>query len=163
MMNMLINHCWCADSNWGGIYDCTTIVSIDRVPKGKKYHEGVTDDWKNLIDGRILSDEDTLRLHAYETKFLKPEVMEWLKENIKDRNRTEGHHQGWAVGTDDYNVNSRISFPVFFDRPWSALKFIKKWSSYKKPIDYLNYFQDVRREYDFSTGRMKRVPRWTNV
>jgi hypothetical protein len=30
-------------------------------------------------------------------------------------------------------------------------------------VHYLNYFQDIRRELDFDTGRLKRVPRWSKA
>ena len=151
-MNVLINHCWCSDSNWGGHYNCRVIVSIDRVPVGKTYYDAPEPDWLNLLELHTLA-------NGREVRRLKPEVIQWLQDNIKDRQDDE-QKKAWCVGTDKYNADMAISFTLFFERPSDALKFIKRWSSHKHPVDYLNYFQDIRRELDFVTGRMKRVPRW---
>ena len=156
-MNVLINHCWCSDSIWGGCYDCRVIVSIDRIPEGKTYYEALKIpnlDWTNLLEEHKFEWKDG----AGDTRRLKPEVIQWLTDNIKDRDDDE-HKQGWCVGTDKYNSNHRISFSIFFERPSDALKFIKRWSIYKKPVDYLNYFQDIRRKLDLTTNRLKRVTR----
>ncbi len=152
-MNVLINHCWCSDSNWGGHYNCRVIVSIDRVPKGKTYYDPPEPDWLNLLEEHPFG-------YGRNVRRLKPDVIQWLQENIKDRQCEGEHKQGWCVGTDKYTDNNAISFSVFFERPSDALKFIKRWSSHKHPVHYLNYFQDIRRELDFATGRLKRTPRW---
>jgi len=151
-MNVLINHCWCSDSNWGGQYNCRVIVSIDRIPDGKTYYDAPEPDWLNILEKHTFDYGDDVRR-------LRPEVIQWLNDNVKDRESDE-QKQGWCVGTDEYNSNNVISFAIFFERPSDALKFVKRWSSHKKPVHYLNYFQDIRRELDFATGRLKRVPRW---
>ena len=162
-MNILINHCWCSDSIWGGNYNCRVIVSIDMVAKGKSYYDPHEADWINLIeknDNFTFQDEAGFTKHG--TVRLKPEVIQWLKDNVKDRNllkwqiKNGEHKQGWAVGTDKYNSNSQISFNVFFQSSRDALKFIKRWSSYKNVVDYLNYFKDIRRELNPTTGRLQR-------
>jgi len=123
-MNVLINHCWCSDSNWGGQYNCRVIVSIDMVPIGKSYYDDHEPDWLNLIDEVELDGETALRLREYDTQRLKPEVMQWLTDNIKDRiHERDGHKQGWAVGTDEYNCKSGVSFSLFFERQTDAMKF----------------------------------------
>lgn len=158
MMGVLLNHCWCSDSNWGGHYNCRVILTIDYVQDGKGYHDGPTADWKNLIEGNIpYSNPD--RLGRFATTRLKPEVIEWLKANVKDVKTTEPHKQGWCVGTDKYNSNSGISFSIFFQRVTDARAFAKRWSSFKNFYDYLNYFDDKRWKLNLTTGRLNRVAR----
>ncbi len=157
MMSLLQNHCWCSDSNWGGHYNCRVILTIDYVQDGKGYHDGPTKDWENLIIDDIPY-ENPERLGRFETCRLKPEVMEWLKANVKDV-EGEDHKQGWCVGTDKYNSNSGISFSIFFQRVSDAKKFAKQWSSYKNLFTYLNYFEDKRYGLNLKTGRLTRIPR----
>jgi len=133
------------------------------VAKGKSYYDQHEPDWVNLIEedeSFVFQDEAGFTKHG--TVRLKPEVIQWLKENVKDRKLLKWqiekgeHKQGWAVGTDKYNSNSQISFNVFFQSSREALKFIKRWSSYKNVVDYLNYFKDIRRELNPETGRLQR-------
>lgn len=148
-MDILINHCWCSDSNWGGMYDCRVIVSINMIAKGKSYYDPHEPDWLNLIeedDNFISKDKAGFTKHG--TKRLKPEVIQWLKDNIKDKS--------WAVGTDNYNSQDGLSFPVFFQSSRDALKFIKRWSSYKNVVHYLNYFKDIRRQLNLKTGKLQK-------
>lgn len=159
-MNVLINHCWCSDSNWGGNYDCSVIVGIYRIPRGETYDGTPSNDWIKLVeqtkDGR---GEITIRL--------KRKVLEWLELNVRDRNhkpwssfRTElSLKKGWSVGTDEYNGKDILSLSIFFERRKDAMNFIKYWSEYKKPLSYLNYFKDIRKEFDFKTKTLRRVPR----
>ncbi len=159
-MSILINHCWCSDSNWGGHYDCRVIVTIDRIAEGKTYYDPPTTDWTNLIEKVDLEWKQFGDSHA--TYRLKQEVVDWLNANIQDRKTPKYHAggtKGWAMGTDKYNENSGISFNIFFESARQAAKFIKQWSSFKKPVDSLNYFKDIRRKLDITTNRMKRVPR----
>ena len=142
-MNLLINHCWCSDSIWGGCYDCQVIVSIYRISENKTYYDPPDKDWDIIEEDK---ESDILRL--------KPEVMEWLNTNIPDRKHKESP-KGWAVGTDKYNSNSGISFNIFFHRQKDAMAFIKRWSNYKKPVNYLNYFKDIRKKLDQNTGKLK--------
>jgi hypothetical protein len=164
-MNVLINHCWCSDSIWGGNYSCRVIVSIDRVPENKTYWEAVKNpepDWTNLLEkDDNFEYKDGAGFPKHGTRRLRPEVIQWLKENIKDRDCDE-HKQAWAVGTDKYNSNDSLSFAIFFERPTDAMKFIKRWSSYKNPVHYLNYFKDIRRKLDLKTNTLKRVPRFNS-
>lgn len=153
-MSLLHNHCWCSDSNWGGQYDCRVILTIDYVPDGKGYHDGPTKDWENLIEDDIPC-ENTDRLGRFETCRLKPEVLEWLKVNVKD----VAGKPGWCVGTDKYNSNSGISFNIFFQRVKDAKAFAKQWSSFKNLHDYLNYFADKRYKLNLKTGRLQRIER----
>ena len=167
-MYVLINHCWCRDCNWGGQYDCRVIVSIDRIAEGKTYYDPPMDDWTNLIEKHEYEWKDEVGFLHHDTNRLKPEIMQWLTDNIKDRKllkwemKRGENPKGWAVGTDLYNARDQLSFSVFFERTGDALKFIKRWSVYKKPVDYLNYFRDVRKKLDPKTNTLRRVPRWND-
>lgn len=136
-MEILINHCWCSDSNHGGVYLCRCILSISRIEKGKTYYDPPMEDWIRL-------------LYKHEgVRKLKPEVFEWLSNNIPD--------DKWAVGTDAYNRLNELNFYIFFQSSRDALKFIKHWSVFKKPLHYLNYFTDNRREFDPKTKTLRKV------
>ena len=158
MMNVLINHCWCSDSNWGGNYNCRVIVSINRISEGKAYHDVPTEDWTNLLDEHAFDPDPESRWGLKGVRRLKPEIIQWLNENVKDR-KCDEHRQGWCVGTDNYNSKDPLSFAIFFERPRDAMRFIRRWSSFKNPFRYLNYFKDIRKELDPITNRLRQVPR----
>jgi len=161
-MNILINHCWCSDSIWGGTYDCRCIVTLNRVPEGKTYYDPPDPDWA-LVEthphppGKGSFRDETLRLRA--------DVRAWLDANVKDRKLTKWFKKegdtvkGWAVGSDKYNSTSGISFSFFFERQMDGMRFIKRWSHHKNPVSYLQYFKDIRKELDPATGKLKKVPR----
>jgi len=158
-MNILINHCWCSDSNWGGNYTCRVIVSIDRILKGKRYHDIPSEDWTNLLEEHAFDPDptDPESLFSFtRVRRLKPEIIQWLSENVKDRNYDE-HKQGWCVGTDKYNSGNILSFSIFFERQRDAMKFIRRWSSYKNPVNYLNYFRNIRKELNPLTNKLDRI------
>jgi hypothetical protein len=164
-MNVLINHCWCSDSNWGGNYNCRVIVTIPSRDKDKGYYDPPSEDWKNLIEEHEMP-QPIEQFGRYNTWRLKPEVMEWLEKNIPDRSlkkwqivKYNDSPKGWAVGTDKYNSNDVCGFNVFFESYRQAAKFIKQWSVFGKPVDYLNYFKDIRMELDITTNKLKRVKR----
>lgn len=145
-MNVLINWCWCSDSNRGGHYDCRVIVSIDRIAEDKSYSDPPMLDWVNLIEKHTLN---TGSLGGTYTNRLKPEVLAWLNENVAD--------QKWAVGTDAYNSIDTLSYKVFFQSYRDAQKFIKRWSEFGKPVNYFNYFRDIRRKLDTKSMTLKKV------
>jgi len=128
-MLYLQNHCFCLDSNWGGEYHCRHLVSF------KSYSED-KEDWVKMV-------EDTS---------LKPEVLVWLKENVPDRKDDECT-KGWCIGSDEYRRMDLISMTVFFHRRKDTMAFIRKWSQYKKPVRYVQYFTDVRKTLDLETGK----------
>ena len=156
-MSIFINHCWCSDSNWGGIYDCRVIVTIDRIAEGKTYYDPPTIDWTSLIEEIPLEWKQFGDRHR--TFRLKPEVLTWLNDNIKDRKKLgyRPNVKGWGVGTDVYNSNNPIGFAVFFERTSDAFKFVKQWSSLKKPVDYCNRFSDVRKKLNFKTMTLQKI------
>ena len=143
-MNVLVNHCWCSDCNWGGVYECKVIVSISLVKEGKSYYDGPSADWESLM--------------TKDTQVLKTSVLEWLLMTIKDRKHNT-HTKGWAIGSDTYSAENKTSFNIFFHRIPDAMRFIKTWSEYKKPVNFLNYFKDERRELDLTTGKVKKIRR----
>ena len=145
-MNILVNHCWCSDSIWGGHYNCSVILSVDRIPEGKTYYDPVCEDWQNLIEDPT----------GYDAPKLKREVVEWLEKNIQNQ-KGDKSNRGWAIGTDKYNEKNSISYNIFFQRQKDALFFIKNWSIYKKPLNYYNYFKDIRKKFDHKTKTLKLV------
>ena len=156
MFSILINHCWCSDSIWGGVYDCRVVASIRRIPEGKTYYDEPTEDWTNLVE--IDKDYRTTDEHSFpvdSTLRLKPEVHQWMEQNIPDRNKVKG----WTIGTDKYNSIDTLSFSFFFQSAHDAEKFIKKWSSIGKPAEKLNYFKDKRYKYNPKTKTLQRIER----
>lgn len=173
-MDYFKNHCWCSDSNWGGRYDCQIIVSL------YSYKEGYKQDWKNVTTTKKYFDEgeydsfrERIQTHLKEEgkphsdvvvdaklsgieigwsdiNVLKSEVLDWLEENVKDFKGGKG----WCVGSDTYQSRGDCSsLSVFFQRKYDALAFIRRWSEHKKPIDYFQYFTDVRKTLNLETGK----------
>lgn len=158
-MNVSINHCWCTDSNWGGLYACRVTVSLYRVPEGKTYYDPPCPDWALVEEHPYQS---TAKTFNRETLRLRADVAEWLAANVKDRKApsdVEGGPKGWAVGSDEYNSTSGIHFTFFFHRRSDAMAFIKRWSVHKRPVNYLNYFTDRRFKLNPATGRMQSARR----
>lgn len=140
-MDYLQNHCWCSVSHWDNtMYDCRHLVTLN------SYLEGYKDDWKDLI----VSDERC-------TNNLRQEVIDWLNENIKDTSKPYGGNKttkAWCIGNYRYRcTDSSSSFSIFFQRKKDAMAFIKRWSKWEKPINYCQYFTDVRKKLDLVTGK----------
>ena len=157
-MNVLINHCWCFDSNWGGNYDCRVIVSINRILEGKTYYDIPSEDWTNLLEEHVFNPEPERMFGERIVPRLKPEIIQWLSKNVKDR-KCAGYKQGWCIGTDMYNSKDCLSFLIFFERQRDAMKFIRRWSSFKNPVHYLNYFKNIKKELNPLTNKLEVVPR----
>lgn len=146
VMDYFKNHCWCSDSNWGGNYDCTIIVSL------KSYQENYKDDWDTLMVEQSFKDSSDLfpEIEIDKTySILKSEVLLWLEENIPD---FKGN-KGWCIGSQKYLYTDGGSFSIFFQRRRDAMKFIKTWSKWKKPLFYCQYFTDIRKQLDLTTGK----------
>ena len=150
-MNYLQNHCWCSDSNWGGIYHCRHVVDVPRNLKGECYHDGPHIDWIDMTTTKEYDVDDFGYEITKQLAILKPEVIEWLNENVKDRKDSDCV-KGWAYGSDEYRSHdSSVSMSIFFHRRNDAMKFIKTFSVFRKPIHYLNYFKDDRKELNLDT------------
>lgn len=166
-MHYLQNHIWCSMSHWDGeIYHCRHLVGLN------SYEDGYVEDWNNLIDEdaeKFFNQEeyDFWCQSKYSEKYgisnkddvmksvnnLKPEVLQWLKENVKDR-KGETNNKGWCIGSTEYRANdSGSSFTIFFHRRKDAMAFIKRFSKWKKPIQYCQYFTDVRKTLNLETGK----------
>lgn len=159
-MDILINHCFCTDSIWGGWYDCRVIVSLRRITEGKTYYDKPDPDWALVTEQKFDGAEDSFRK---KTLHVRPDVMEWLEKNVKDRKlvkwqkeEKEGYSpKGWAVGSDKYNTHDALGFSFFFERETDGMAFIKRWSIYKKPTYYCQYFKGIRKKLDLKTGKLK--------
>jgi hypothetical protein len=131
------------------------------VPKGKTYYDPADPDWTNLLQEADISEKE-LRKHILEDGWstnpmrLRPDVLAWLHNNVKPRKGWD-QPQGWAIGNDEYNSRDGISFSIFFHRQTDAMKFIRTWSIYKKPVSFLNYFEAYRRE--LINGKLVKVKR----
>lgn len=168
-MNYLQNHIWCSSSIWDGKhYDCRHLVSISA------YKDYDVDNWKNVIEPNadmvinessynILKnikekcpnyDEDAfLEASRRPVLGLKPHVLQWLHDNVADR-KDKDTPKGWAIGSLEYRADdSASSFSIFFHRKSDAMAFIKEFSVHKKPVNYCQYFSDVRKTLDLETGK----------
>lgn len=135
-MDYLKNHCRCSSSHWDGLhYACNVIVSLNC------YEEGYKEDWANLTE----------KVEGTDRPFttLKPEVLQWLNDNVADTKTGKG----WCIGSEEYLKTDSSSFQVFFQYRRDAMKFIKVWSKWKKPINYCQYFTDIRKRLDLTTGK----------
>ena len=154
-MHVHINHMYCMDSIWGGTYDSRYMVTIrDRLSHA--VNTPIEKDWTNLISKHELPDAGVLST-GY-TYRLKPEVFKWLEDNVPDtRDITNGRGKGFCVGTDLYYSRVYGEFNIFFCRRSDALNFIKQFSCYKKPTTYFDYFNDIRKEFNFKTNTLQTV------
>lgn len=161
-MDYLKNHCWCRDSIWGGHYDCQIIVGLDC------YQEYNQTDWDNVLDqekyfsqkryeeakemfvGKEYYTDDFHRGIACKTiNVPKPDVVQWLHDNVPSGKNGEPM---FAYGSKDYSSeDGACSYSFFFQRRKDAMKFIKAWSIYKKPVYYTQYFTDVRKKLNLQT------------
>jgi hypothetical protein len=177
-VDYLKNHCWCSSSHWNNDdFDCQIIVSLF------SYKDGYKEDWESLtqkvevfsqelFDEQIKTadnminkcpeyfDDDHLnkvknnkRTGYTKINVFKPEVLKWLEDNILDING----EKAWCVGSNDYNVTGSCSgMSVFMQRRKDAMLFIKTFSKWKKPINYCQYFTDVRKVLDLKTLKYKK-------
>lgn len=170
-MDYLQNHCWCSSSHWDGKnYDCCHIVSLC------SFGEGYKEDWESLVDEAAEQFFDNREYQAF-AKYveiyegveakpehfmktvpnLRPEILKWLEENVADRS-VKDSPKGWCVGSAQYRANdARSSFSVFFHRRKDAMAFIRKFSKWKKPINYCQYFTDVRKKLNLKTGKYEKL------
>jgi hypothetical protein len=174
-MNYLQNHIWCSDSNWGGQYDCRHSVFFN------SYEAVHAEDWKNVIDeksakvfmeeeynsirsivldeGRFFDDEKYKSFYNRYVPTLKSEVVKWLEENVKDRPKPgyDGQIKAWCIGSNKYNSANSSGFSLFFHRRKDAMAFIRRWSKWKKPVHYCQYFTGVRKKLDLVTLKYRDI------
>lgn len=174
-MDYIKNHCWCSRSNWDSkYYNCQIIVSISNYGDDEE-------DWNNIIKDdveyfdeeglrdfrqKLLEDKDRFPEEAnvdsyldktnFGHKFtnkLRADVFHWLELNVKDTKQGKG----WCVGDDKYNSNDTLNFCIFFQRRQDAMSFIKRWSKWRKPVNYCQYFTDVRKRLNLETLKYEDV------
>lgn len=162
-MDYIKNHCWCSSSHWDNKhYDCQIIVGLDC------YEEYNQEDWDNVLDqekyfsqkryeevketftGKDYYTDDFHMSMAIKTiNVPKPEVIQWLYDNVGFDKDGEPL---FAYGSKYYSSeNAACSYSFFFQRRKDAMKFIKTWSKYKKPVHYTQYFTDVRKKLNLET------------
>jgi len=164
-MHYLQNHCWCSKSHWDEqMYDCRHIVSFN------SYENKYKDDWVALVDPdaeKFFNKEEFDRMvkffgdgngnpddhkEAFTRRVpnLKPHVLKWLEDNVKDRPDKDSP-KGWCVGNSEYRSTNPIQLSIFFHRRKDALAFVKQFSKWKKPTFYCNYFNDERKYLNLKT------------
>jgi hypothetical protein len=166
---------FCTQPCWGGdTYWCKYLVAIEKhnIRRGTDSNYSKNEEeYLNLTEERSFFDkEEFSRLSNFESladfsyaelkrmatrpfRKLKPEVLDWLNENIKDG--PEG--KGWCCGNDEYLYKSWESLSLFFYRKLDALNFIEQWSIYKVPTTYFDYFRGIRKELNVETKRLVKV------
>lgn len=131
------NHMYCRKSNWGDKpYDCKHYVNIDMYDEYPE--ENV--DWKTI---GYIKEEPTEDGLVDEVPYLKDEVLDWLN-NLPDLKRDyfkNGTLAAWCIPNKESRILSSVEFAIFFGRRKDAMAFIKKFSVYKKPTSYCNYFK----------------------
>jgi hypothetical protein len=160
-MDYLKNHCWCHSSNWDGkSYDCKIIVTI------QAYGEDAIEDFNTITTA--VEGFDQARYEQYKTmncmkdltdnrvreqctrdyNTLKPEVIDWLTTNVPDNSKGD---KMWCIGDVSYQMAGSSCMSVFFQQRQHAMAFIKRWSKWKKPVHYTQYFTDVRKKLNLTT------------
>jgi len=162
-MDYLKNHCWCHNSNWDGKgYDCNIIVGLNNYEDHNKedflaittkvsgFNQNTYDMFGKLWADRGISEDEIREQFQSEYSTLKPEVIEWLAENIDDG---KGGDKMWCIGDEEYLMTDSGGINIFFQRRKDAMAFIKRWSKWKKPVHYTQYFTDVRKKLNLTTMR----------
>lgn len=154
-MDYTTNHCWCFSSHWDGEhYNCRHIVSLSMF---REYEV----DWKKLIDEKAEKALDQTATEAVGREIYKdvpnfnPDVLKWLEDNVKDCARGL-EVKGWCIGSPEYRLLNTTHLSVFFQRRKDAMAFIKEFSTYKKPIIYHHYFNDVRKKLNLETMKYEK-------
>ena len=177
-MHVHINHMFCTDPIWGKEpYWSRFMVDVEKDSRisPEFLNEGIKQDWENLTEEheyfdkeeyenyktfesmRDLTDEQVRKFATRKFRKLKPEVIQWLEENVKDRKDSD-YKKGWCIGSDDYLYRDRYNgINLFFERRSDAMAFIKKWSVYGKPTTYFDYFRSIRKEYNPKTKTLQKV------
>lgn len=173
---------FCTSPCWGKkntAYWCRYLVSVERT-REKKHPYTKDEDWVNLTEKFTFFDEEEYNrrkewdkehprsfelteeqerlLCTKDAYRLKPEVLKWLNENIKER-KDPDYPQGWCVGDEAYLARDIMNTNIFFHRKADALAFIKHWSRFKKPTTYFNYFANpiIRKELNLETNKLEYV------
>lgn len=128
--------------------DWKNLIHLDDFFNEKKYKEDIEERKKDMAELNKEFIEDPYHKERFirTGKYLNPKVLEWLEENIKDKKDTNEktpleERKGWAIGTPAFNYE-QFEFTIFFARQLDALKFIRKFSIFKEPTQYFDYFED---------------------
>lgn len=159
-MDYLKNHCRCHSSNWDGKeFDCQIIVGLNSYEEHNKEDfenittklEGFCQDTYNVLGAkwleRGLSEDEVREMCSKSYSTLKPEVLDWLYENVPDK---DGEKM-WCIGDEEYLMNDSCGINIFFQQTRHAMAFIKRWSKWKKPVRYTQYFTDIRKTLNLET------------
>lgn len=133
---------FCTRSNWDDkVFSVGNLVSIERE----------SEDYDKLINQKSLYLDDEYNSWRKYNE-LKPEVFDWLNENVKDEKQGL---KGWCCGNKDYNSEKYEGFSLFFYRRKDAKAFIKTWSIHKQPTETYNQNTYVNKVLDTKTNTLK--------
>jgi hypothetical protein len=180
-MHFHINHMFCTDPSYNSRY--MVVIQQEVYQKiGEVKTVLIQKDWKNLVyeakffdqrgydirkkldeeKGKVFDEVNEKRWNMKFTFRLKRKALNWLKENVKDSpDKENGGGKGWWIASDAYNFRGYGDFNIWFYRRSDAMKFIKTFSIYKKPTTYFNYFDSIRKEYNFKTKTLQKVEEFT--
>lgn len=134
-MHVHINHMYCTDpllNKKGKMYWCRYMVSVEKHKEDNKTltpdYESLTEEFKffdeeeynnNIASYKKLGydiPEEESRKWATKTRYrFKPEIVQWLNDNIKDRVDAD-YPQGWCCGSDAYMAREWNAICLFFHR-----------------------------------------------
>lgn len=122
------------------MYDCRHIVTIEMINAGGTFNDksARNPEYVNLLDNKVENFRSVISL--------KPEVLAWLEENVKNR-EDEEQPKGWCIGSPEYIAIDTLGFAIFFHRQTDARAFAKKWAKHGTFDSYFDYFNDIRRKY----------------
>lgn len=176
-MHLHINHTFCTDSNWGGDFCSRYMVCLDRYKKINQIDsenlllvkKGYDNSLLKVIEKRASEqnwDAEKLEMHKAfcqkDYRVFKEEVLVWLHENVADT-KDKKQPKGWCVGSDNYLQRGDSSINVWFVRKSDALAFIEKFSFYKKPTTYFDYFKGISKELDLERQVLKKVEDYSDT
>lgn len=154
-----------------GIYFCTE-SNWDSVYYQSRYHLSIEDDENVTTEEELfikseyesnkkyfgdLSEERQIRVATKDVMTLKPEVIQWLEENVADRPKSHDEYdecpKGWCIGSESYRAgDSGHEISLWFHRKKDVNKFIKVWSKEGLPI--FTYNQDTYVKQVLVDGRL---------
>ncbi len=144
--------------DWNNLVQETIFYDENKYQRRLDMLEAVTKHKLNLEEIDKTSEEylkemEELKEDSYsKTNTLKDEVIDWLNNNVKNKknvreNTPLNEKKGWGIGNLEYNSKDSNNMFIVFERQLDALKFIRKFSIFKEPLFYFDYFNDREKKY----------------
>ena len=135
------------ENDWTALIEIKEFLNQTKRERNEEFYKQLNEDLP-VEERSQVTDEYLDYISTEEVATLRPEVVDWLNENVKpstDKARKD-RPEAWAMGNDEYRESESFSLTLWFVRRNDAMKFIKHWSGHEKPTTYLNYFKDDRRK-----------------